>query len=331
MKITPGNDQLEIAAPAKVNFHLELLGKRSDGFHEIETVMSSIAIYDHIRFALSEDSAIELQISYATPGGQPQEHDDIPADHRNLICKSVSLVREIAIAEGLASQCERGMSIQLLKNIPSAAGLGGASSDSAAAIIAANGLWKLNWPINRLEEIAAQLGSDIGFFLSCGTAVCRGRGEKVHPVVVPSGLPLVVVKPSDSLSTADVFSKVPPESDDIQKTKSQKTKTQKVESSPLIQSVRAGRLGEMGGQLFNRLQKYASLVTGQISALEQEFDQLDCLGHQMSGSGSSYFGVFPNWKTARLASNRLSARLPDARIFCTHTTSATASPASWVE
>lgn len=312
MKITPGNNELEIVAPAKVNLFLELKGKRDDGFHEIETVMSSIAVYDHLRFQLRNDSLIKLNLSYSSPGLQPREKDVIPSDQRNLICKSVALVREIATAEGKAAHCEQGMNIELLKNIPSAAGLGGASGNSAAAIIAANRLWKLAWPKQKLEEIAGQLGSDIGFFMSCGTAVCTGRGEIVEPLLAPARLALVVAKPEESLSTADVFSKV-------------KLKPESIpmhHSASLIQSVRGGCLREIGGHFFNRLQQFASQVTEQIATLREEFNRLGCLGHQMTGSGSCYFGLFPNSRAAKIAANRLSSRVRNTRIFCTHTTSA---------
>ena len=307
MKLVVRENLLEIATPAKVNLFLELHGRRDDGFHEIETVMSSVALWDRLRFLPRSDSEFRLRIDYGSQGNLPKEQDYIPTDGRNLICRTLELVREVAQGLGQARNCEQGMDIYLQKNIPSAAGLGGASSDSAAALVAANRVWKLNWCKQQLVEIAAKLGSDIVFFLTGGTAICRGRGEIVCPLSVPAGLPVVIAKPAVSFSTKSVFSNVA-------------LGNQTRRSSSLIRSAQAGSLKALGKQLFNRLQEFALPLSNQISVLQKEFEELNCLGHQMSGSGSSYFGVFDSAKTARLAARNLSSRLPAARIFCTHTT-----------
>ena len=111
MKITPGDNRLEIAAPAKVNLFLELLGRRNDGFHELETVMTSVSLYDHLRFTLRDDSEIRLTISYPASPSHLREQDAIPTDQTNLICKSIALVRQLATAEGNSDLCQRGMNV----------------------------------------------------------------------------------------------------------------------------------------------------------------------------------------------------------------------------
>ena len=195
------------------------------------------------------------------------------------------------------------------KNIPSAAGLGGGSSNAAAALIAGNALWGLNWPLARLSEIAGELGSDIPFFLTGGTAVCTGRGEDVQLLEVPAGYPLVIAAPPVALSTREVFSKV--SISDNQRS-----------AKEITQSVCQGRLSSIGTSMFNRLQEFAEPLTNQISRLAKSFADLgSCLGHQLSGSGSSYFGVFANLRSARLAASRLSARHPEVRIFMSQTLS----------
>ena len=306
MKIVVRENLLEIAAPAKVNLFLELHGRRDDGFHEIETVMSSVALYDHLRFSPRSDSEIRLGIGYGSQGNLPREQDEIPTDGRNLICRTLELVRDIAQGLGQGRNCDQGIDVYLHKNIPSAAGLGGASSDSASALVAANRIWNLNWKTKQLVDVAAKLGSDIAFFLTGGTAICRGRGEVVAPFKVPARIPIVIAKPADSLSTKTVFANV----DLGHQTRS---------SSTLIQFAQAGSLGTLGKQLFNRLQEFTRPLSNQISVLQGEFEKLNCLGHQMSGSGSSYFGVFDSCTTARHAARILTSRLPAARIFCTHT------------
>ena len=315
MKLVVRENLLEIASPAKVNLFLELFGRRTDGFHEIETVMCSVALYDRLRFSPRQDSEIRLTANFGSQGNLPKEQDPIPTDGRNLICRSLELVRSMAQELGQAENCRGGINVHLQKNIPSAAGLGGASSNSAATLIAANFIWKLNWSAEQLANAASQLGSDIAFFLTGGTAICRGRGELVSPLNATSGIPIVIAKPADSLSTKTVFEQVKPTS-------------QTHDSSTLTQLVQNGSVGAIGRHLFNRLQEFAQPLTDQISILQGEFEKLNCLGHQMSGSGSSYFGVFENATTARLAAASLSSRLPSAKIFCTCTTPETRRP-SW--
>jgi 4-diphosphocytidyl-2-C-methyl-D-erythritol kinase len=310
MIIHARENQIEIAAPAKVNLFLELLDRRDDGFHDIETVMSSVSIFDFLRFTRREDSKLVLSIRLTKHGNLPLEQDVIPCDERNLIIKALDLVRATAKQELGPEYCETGINVHLQKSIPSAAGLGGASSNAAAALVAANRLWNLRWPITKLASMASQLGSDITFFLFGGTAICRGRGERVQPIDVPVQLPIVVAKPPFSLSTADVFGRV--------------TLDNKLNASAgLVQSVQQFDKKSLGKRMFNRLQQFAEplspTIAGLFDLLQFEFSRLNCLGHQMSGSGSSYFGVFSNVRIARLAARRLSSRLPHVRIISSQT------------
>lgn len=300
-------NQLEIACPAKVNFHLELKGKRPDGFHEIETVMSAISIFDRLVFRQRQDDQLRLTVRLPRSGSRRLEPDEIPTDQRNLVIKALAQVRRAALAAGChPQQVAAGVDVELDKRIPSAAGLGGASSNAAAAIVAANLIWNLNMPLSELGEIASELGSDIPFFLTSGLAVCRGRGELVESLAAPVGLAVVVAKPSVALSTAEVFSRVQPQND-------------RRIADTIIDNLQAGRTIEVGKLLFNRLQRFAEPLTNQIDRLRFEFARLDCLGHQMSGSGSSYFGLFRSGRAAGIARQLLASRLPEARVFSGHT------------
>jgi 4-diphosphocytidyl-2-C-methyl-D-erythritol kinase len=172
--------------------------------------------------------------------------------------------------------------------------LGGASSDAAAALIAANEGWGLGWPDARLAEIAAELGSDVPFFLGHSSAVCRGRGELIEPVRVPR-MHLVVVRPPVGLSTPQVYQRClpgnPPQT-----------------VGPLLALLAGGNAAAGAGRLANRLQQPASSLTPWIARLENEFDGQGLLGHQMSGSGSSWFGICRSSRHARRVASRLRAR-----------------------
>lgn len=275
-----GQDGLSIrvATPAKINLFFELLGKRGDGFHDIETVMSTISLFDDIQFSARSDGLLKLGIFQQ--GGTAAEQ--IPTDHSNLILKSMLRLRERFGSPDL------GCDVFLRKRIPSAAGLGGASGNAAGAILAANHIWKLGLSLEQLKSVAAEIGSDVPFFLVGGTCRCTGRGEIIETKEAPAGMAVVVAKPREGLSTASVYGKC-------------SVPSQPIGSDALLQSLQAGRWNHVGRHLFNRLEEFAMLMTPAIGKLKDVFDRLDCVGHQMSGSGSSYFGIFRNAADARRA------------------------------
>ncbi|MBM4094302.1 MAG: 4-(cytidine 5'-diphospho)-2-C-methyl-D-erythritol kinase, partial [Planctomycetes bacterium] len=176
-------------------------------------------------------------------------------------------------------------------------GLGGASTDAAAALVAANLGWRLGWSRAELAGIAAELGSDIPFFLGSGAALCRGRGERIEPVSLPASLPLVVVRPPEGLSTAQVYGRCRPAED-------------RAQAEPLVAALQRGRLDVAARHMFNRLQAAAEQLTPWVGRLRSAFSRLDCLGHQMSGSGTSYFGICRHARHAR----RVAARLRSERL-----------------
>ena len=299
---------LQISAPAKVNLYLELLGKRPDGFHELETVMTTVSLFDQLSFEADQTGQLQLSISSTNDdlgSSASSDAEPIPTDERNLIIKSLRKLQEL-YNDDKASTADKGvmgMRVQLNKRIPSAAGLGGASSDAAAALIAGNLLWKLNLSQARLHGVAAEIGSDVPFFLDGGMAMCRGRGEKIHPIAAPSGLAIVIAKPPAGLSTPRVFGQC-------------EVPIQPRQSEQIIDGFGSGLASRIGGLMHNRLQPAANKLLDEISSLEKEFADLSCLGHQMSGSGSSYFGVFETKRVARRAAAWLSARKPALKIHC---------------
>ena len=161
---------IEVLAPAKLNLFLEVLAKRSDGFHEIETLMVPIGWYDIALISRPIRRRISLACEQVT-----QSSDPVPTGDDNLVVRAVKLLRD-------RSGTSQGARLRLVKRIPAASGLAGGSSDAAAALVAANLGWQLNWPREQLASLAAELGSDVPFFLGRGPAICRGRGEIMEPV-----------------------------------------------------------------------------------------------------------------------------------------------------
>jgi 4-diphosphocytidyl-2-C-methyl-D-erythritol kinase len=188
-----------------------------------------------------------------------------------------------------------GANLRLLKRIPAAAGLGGGSSDAAAALVAVNEAWQLGRSREELAAWASELGSDVPFFLLGGPAICRGRGERIEPTPGLGSLHFVVVRPPEGLATAAVYAACRP--------------SEIAESvEPLVCALRQGDLRQAGRQLYNRLECAARELSPWISRLQQEFSRLDCLGHGMSGSGTSYFGLCRHARHAKRLAQCLQAR-----------------------
>ncbi len=276
-------------APAKLNLYLEILGRRSDGLHELETLLVPIDLADWLAFtptAPPDDGSlggIVLDIRPCYPVRPPPATEQIPAGGSNLVVQALELLRA-------RSGCRWGARIELVKRIPAAAGLGGASSDAAAALRLANRAWQLGWPQDRLAELAAEVGSDVPFFLSGETAICRGRGELVERIAPMPPLYFVVVKPPVALKTADVYRAY----DELPHTVRQAERANRIAAV-----LTSGRWPTGGDWLHNRLQAAAAVLSPWIERLRTIFDRLDCLGHQLTGSGSAYFGVCRNAQHAR--------------------------------
>ena len=184
-------DDVVAWAPAKVNLHLEVLGKRPDGYHEIATLMVAIRLFDTLVFRDEPTGDIRLQ---CTRHGLSTGPD-------NLVVRAAHLLQQHA-------GCQRGAAIRLVKRIPLAAGLAGGSTDAAATLAGLNELWKLGLGREELANLAARLGSDIPFFLDGPAAWCSGRGERVKATPLGATLDFVLLCPPFGLSTADVYRRV---------------------------------------------------------------------------------------------------------------------------
>ena len=280
-------------APAKLNLFFEVLGRRADGFHEIETLMVKVSLYDRLvleSFSVVDGEPrrpIELFSRWIPVDGDTQ-FGCLPDAANNLVTRALLSLR-------LRAECPFGARVWLEKSIPTEAGLGGGSSDAAAALLAANVAWNLHWPIERLSEVAAEIGSDVPFFLSGPAAICRGRGERISAVDQLPRLWFVLVRPPVGLSTAAVFQRCQPAD-----------RPKSIE--PLLAALRAGEWRALRPSFHNRLEPAAAELSPWIDRLRLEFVESGCLAEQMSGSGSSYFGVCPSARHARRLAHRLAAR-----------------------
>ncbi|MFQ5587457.1 MAG: 4-(cytidine 5'-diphospho)-2-C-methyl-D-erythritol kinase [Nitrospiria bacterium] len=183
--------QLSLQAPAKINLYLRVLNQRSDGFHNLSSLMHMVGLYDRLTFE-AQETDLTLAIS-----GNP-----LPSDASNLVLKAATLLQKEMIDEGYP---RKGAHITLHKTIPVSAGLAGGSSDAAATLVGLNRLWSLFWPKQKLARLGAVLGSDVPFFFDGPAAWISGRGEKVTPVSDNIQGWVVLVHPEIPVSTAAVF------------------------------------------------------------------------------------------------------------------------------
>ena len=181
---------MNLSAPAKINLSLSILGKRPDGFHEIESLMAPISLADKIILEVIEEPGISFSCTDTS----------LPCDDSNLVVRAA---RRFFEATALAPTVR----IHLAKAIPHGAGLGGGSSDAATTLAGLNQLFNSPLTPDALHALAAELGSDVPFFLAGGAAVCRGRGEIVEPVPFPHPLPLLLIKPAFGVPTPWAYSR----------------------------------------------------------------------------------------------------------------------------
>ena len=182
---------IRIRAAAKINILLEVLGKRSDGYHEVRSILQTIGLFDTLECAPAPD------LTLAAPA--------LPDDAPNLVLRAAQALQE-------ATGCRAGAALTLHKGIPVAAGLGGGSADAAAALVALNALWKLYLDVDELARVAAGLGTDVPFFLLGGTALASGRGDQVEPLPDPLPRWLVILVPAEPLpdKTRQIYSQLDP-------------------------------------------------------------------------------------------------------------------------
>jgi 4-diphosphocytidyl-2-C-methyl-D-erythritol kinase len=290
---------LVVSAPAKINLHLEVLGLRSDGFHELAMVMQTIDLADELVLAPTADARISLSCDRA----------DLPVDGSNLIVRAAELLRSRV---GLP---ELGARINLRKRIPIGAGLAGGSSNGAAALVGLNALWSLGLPAATLHQLAAELGSDMPFCLDGGTQLCFGRGEVLEPLSVPSGagLGVLLVKhPSSSVSTPWAYGRCRDLRGDfyLEGEDSFEQRRASLRQGPLLTALSgSGPWPPLRNDLQGVVEPDVASVAAGLALLRQI---PAALAVAMSGSGPSLFALMPTRAAAAAAADELAAPLQAA-------------------
>lgn len=299
-------DSVVVSAFAKINLSLEVLGPRTDGFHELDTVFQSVDLCDRVEVSLVERPGIELEV-----GGSMDPLP--PSDSGNLAWQAASLFLERLTEQGksLGGSPPPGIRIHLDKQIPIGAGLGGGSSNAAAVLVALAELLRDSWtePTSTLDLVsqARRLGSDVPYFLVGGTARGTGRGDIVEPMAEIDATELVLIVPGVSVPTAEIFGEYATrsKSKSAAKGRSADRSTAAREQSPTFdQAVRGNDLQEV---VFDRYPEVASVYTA--------CQESHAVSVQLSGSGGCVFARFPTTGSSTEKSELLSRLPKGCRVY----------------
>lgn len=284
---------LHLRSFAKINWLLRILGKRPDGYHEVFTVLQTISLCDDLTFDLRDDGEITLSC----------DNSEIPTNGINLIVKA-----GLALKERL--KCRFGAEVKLTKRIPAKGGLGGASSNAAAALLALNTLWRSELSIDDLIPIAASLGADVPFFLIGGHALGTGTGTHVSALPDAPKRHLIVVTPNAAVSTATAYASLNAAS------------LTTPESASILSSSLAEEISADSRQwpLKNDFEGVIFEIEPEIERVKAALLEAGARGALLAGSGSSVFGVFDD----EIARNRAIDNLTTEagwRVFSSETLS----------
>lgn len=269
-------NSLAVPSFAKINLGLRVLGRRTDGFHNIITVFQTVSLADQLIFSLDDDLRLECSDTF------------LPTDRGNLIIKAAESLQEMA-------GVKVGASIRLQKNIPSPGGLGGGSSNAAITLLALNKIWKLGCSKEDLNNLASSLGSDVPFFLIGGTAIGTGRGTEIEPLPDLRSTPMILVTPNISVSTATAFRAL----NFIGLT------TDSAESILLNCRFEADSASLDVLNLENDFEKPVFKTHPEIKRVKRRLLELGASKAALSGSGATVYGSFENEETRQTAMKAL--------------------------
>ena len=264
-------------APAKINLTLDVLYRRDDDYHELEMIMSSVDLADYLTFTPLKEDKIEVFTNKAF----------LPVDQRNHVYQIIKLVKE-------HYSVQEGMLVEIEKKIPVAAGLGGGSTDAAAALRALNRIWKLNMSVQEMIALGMHVGTDVPYSIVGGTAFVSGRGEIVTPIKPMPSCWVVLAKPRISVSTKTVFRALEVERLDY------------IPKSRIVaDAIEIGDYKGMVDNLSNALEAVTFERHPKLRQLSERMERYGMDGVTMSGSGPTIIGFSQNYSRAKRVYNSL--------------------------
>ncbi|UAC50138.1 4-(cytidine 5'-diphospho)-2-C-methyl-D-erythritol kinase [Bacillus aquiflavi] len=254
--------RLLMKAPAKINLSLDALYKRLDGYHEVEMVMTTIDLADRLELSSLDSNEIKV-VSH---------NRFVPDDERNLAYQAAKLLKD-------RFSINKGVLISLEKIIPIAAGLAGGSSDAAAFLRGLNKLWGLGLSLDKLAELGAEIGSDVSFCVYGGTALAKGRGEKIIQLPPPPTCWVILAKPFVGVSTADVYQRL------------NLSTIRHPNTNALIQALKSNDYLQVCRHVENVLEDVTFKMHPEVAQIKEQMKRFGADGVLMSGSGPTVFGL----------------------------------------
>ena len=280
---------VKLKSPAKLNFRLDVLNKRNDGYHDLCMLNSPINLFDEIECTLIEKGIIV----------ECENDDTVPNGEGNIVYQ---VAKEILAY----SNKNIGVKIKIKKNIPSAAGMGGGSSNAATVLMGLNEMLKINLSKDKLAKIAVKFGADVPFFIYQSAAIAKGIGEKIQKIKRMPKLPMILLAPNFKVPTKWVYEKFEALNDDAP------VKELDLEELPVHFPTKKSLVKCLNNDLERvTISKYPVLED-----LKKILTKLGALGCQMTGSGATVFGIFPDTETAQKAYDKLNNKISDCRVFC---------------
>lgn len=273
-------NKINHSSPAKINLFLEIKGRREDGYHEITSWLHTIDLCDDITVSRSKNEYSTLK----------SDDTEIPFGKRNLCIKAFEAVRDNSTMSPGDT-----VEIDLKKRIPLGSGFGGGSSNAASVINGLNKLFKLGLAAEDRLRLAAQVGSDVPFFIRGGSAIATGRGEKLHPLPpLPRPVWIVAAMPDFSVSTGDAYKWV-----------KDYAGRRELDIKELEIKIETGDLEYILEKSFSAFEEIVAEKHPEIKELIRKAVEAGCLKAQLNGSGSGIFGICENESAARAAANEL--------------------------
>ncbi|MER3455310.1 MAG: 4-(cytidine 5'-diphospho)-2-C-methyl-D-erythritol kinase [candidate division GAL15 bacterium] len=265
-------EELRLNAYAKVNLSLDVLGRRPDGYHEVETVLHTLELHDTVVLREAEGGVRVVC-----------DHRRVPTGEQNLVFHTAQLLREV-------SGVPRGVEVEIHKRIPPASGLGGGSSDAAVTLLGLAQMWKLRLDHAQLVELASQVGSDVPFFLVGGAALVTGRGERLRFLPTLPTTWVVLACPTVEISTAWAYAHL-----DL------RAVARRPDTTRLVEALRAEDVAAVARELCNVFEPLVSSRCPQVLELKERLQAAGALGASMTGTGPAVFGLFPGEQEAHRA------------------------------
>jgi len=284
-----------LIAPAKINLYLQIVGDRSDGFHELVMVLQSIELADVVTVRPIGTEAIRVWC----------DNPDVPQDQTNLAYKAADLmVREFPDYFAKFG----GVEIKIQKRIPMGAGLAGGSSNAAAVLVGLDLMWNLGLTHSDLQELGATLGSDIPFCISGGTSLATGRGEQLDGLPDLHNIYVVLAKYRDlPISTPWAYQTYRQQFGDTYPKSASDVEARKQQSRGMMAAIAQQNLAQIGQLLHNDLERVVLPEYPQVQQLRDRFQRLGVLGTMMSGSGSTVFGLVESHAQAEQVKAQMTA------------------------